>query len=138
MKNHSEIPKKYKLLMWNYPLIIIPLVNELPLQGITGLIDWWMGGELTHIIKDGKFKCNYGEQLLFFSDRLRVNKNFLLFGLGNHNLLEKSALEKFSEDLRGGIRSLKVKSFALLLNYNGIDEQLLSRFFKEFAIDIYT
>lgn len=136
MNNKSEIPKRYKLLLLNYPLIIIPLVNKLPLQGLTGLVDWWMKGELTQIIKDKKFKCDYGELLLFFSDSLRVNKNFLLFGLGNHDLSDKQALEKFAEDLKNGIKALKVKNFALLSD-NTINEMLLNKFFKEFAIDIY-
>lgn len=136
MKNNSEIPKRYRLLLLKYPLIIIPLAKKLPLEGFAGLMDWWMRGELTRIIKEEKFKCNYGDLLLFFSDKLRENKNFLLFGLGNHDLSEKFALERFAVDLKKGIESLKVKNFALLIS-SDIDESILNKFFKEFAIDIY-
>lgn len=136
MKNNNEISERYNLLLLKYPLIIIPLGKKLPLKGVVGLIDWWLMGELTKIVKDEKFKCNYGELLLFFSNNLKINKNFLLFGLGNHNILEKSGLEILAEDLKKSLEQLKVKNFALLVS-DDIEKTILSKFFKDFAIDIY-
>ncbi|MCX7770472.1 MAG: hypothetical protein N2202_05250 [Proteobacteria bacterium] len=135
MKNINEIPKRYNLLVQKYSLIVITVSNALPLNGIVGLIDWWLFGEITKIIKTGRFSCNYGELLLFFSDNLYQNNNFLLFGLGNNTLMDKHILDRFVNDLKVSLESLKVKNFALLINDG--NESYLNKVFKEFAIDVY-
>lgn len=137
MKNNDDVIKRYNLLQLQYPLIVVPLAKRLPFDGATGLLDWWLKGELTRIVKNGKFKCDYGELMLYFSNNLKLNKNFLLFGLGNHNIHQKNILEIFAEDLKKGLESLKIKNFALVFSYD-IEKSVLNRFFKEFAIDIYT
>lgn len=112
----EKIPDRYNLLINSYPLLVIAInKNSLPLKGIAGILDWWLCGDITLLIKNGKFNCNFMETTLLVTNRIKKNKMFLLFGMGENNFGNELFLSKFIEELKKRLTNLKAKNVALLL-----------------------
>lgn len=63
-------------------LAVAAFSDELPPQGVVGLLDWRIPGKISRWLKKGFFSAKLGEQLLFTPGRrLQIDK-ILLFGAG--------------------------------------------------------
>ncbi len=134
MEQSKEIPLRYKLLNTYYPLIVIALGTKLPFDGILFYLDFWLKGELTKIVKDRIREGKHGEMVLFISNVLRINKNFLIYPF---NLMEEMDLEKFLNNLKIRIDDLKIKSFALVIEgLTQSSKSFIEKKFKGYAIEL--
>jgi len=134
MEKSKEIPSRYKLLNNPYPLIVVTLGTKLPLDGVLFYLDFWLKGELTKIVKEKIREGNHNEMLLFISNVLRVNKNFLICPF---DLFQEVDLEKKLNNIKNMIDDLKIKSFALVVY--GVTQSLKSfieKKFKGYAVEL--
>jgi hypothetical protein len=96
-------------------LVATAFINERPLQGLLGLLDWRLGGELSNFIRRGTFSGVAGESVYF--PFTRVQRGFHLFVVG----AGVSASPGQRDDLSGAnLSSLRKNLLALKLDRIGI------------------
>jgi hypothetical protein len=95
-------------------LVLFIDLQERPLQGLAGLCDWRLCGQLSRIIETGFFEGKGGEALLMpIGHRLGIIR-LLAFGIGETGVAsEQQAVRAFDAVGRAGGRSLVVSIDAL-------------------------
>src|SRR5690349_1387244 len=63
-------------------LAVAAFSDELPPQGVVGLLDWRFPGKISRWLKQGFFEAKLGEQILFTPGRRLTIDKVLLFGAG--------------------------------------------------------
>lgn len=86
-------------------LLVYCFSGERPLRGETGLIDWWLEGNLSRSILSGRIRGELHEQLLSSSARRIAADRVLLTGLGPR---EEFSLNVYRE-LAGRLGTVVVK-----------------------------
>jgi len=134
MEKSKEIPLRYKLLKTSYPLIVIILGTKLPFDGALFYLDFWLKCELTKIVKDKIRERKHSEMVLFISNALRINKNFLICPF---NLVQEMDLEKILNNIKVRIDDLKIKSFALVMEgVTQSSKSFIEKKFKGYAVEL--
>ncbi len=68
---------------WSAELTVLPIFSdELPLQGLAGVLDWRMGGRISTMVREGICTGNQGEQVLTLSQTTATLCRIVLLGLG--------------------------------------------------------
>jgi hypothetical protein len=94
-------------------LVLFCALDERPLKGAAGLVDWRTNGWLSRLIVTGQFRCQRGERLLTLSQgRLRAQRLFL-FGLGESRALTASALGEIATEATKTLREAEVREAVL-------------------------
>jgi hypothetical protein len=87
--------------------------DERPSQGLAGLVDWFLFGQLTDLILGGKVTGRAGEfALLATQGRIAVSR-FMIAGLGARARMTPSVLEKLLPGITDNIRSLRPAAVAV-------------------------
>lgn len=89
-------------------------------------------------MSSGKFKGGRSESVLFISNVLKKNKNWLLYGAGDTQDINPESIISLSQELAAYLYALKIKNFILvpsqhLINHlSGIKSGL-----KGFVFEVY-
>ncbi len=75
-------------------LVLGCCVEERPLRGIAGLVDWRLNGWLSRLLAGARFSGRFGEQLLFPVGHRVGPRRALLAGLGERALLDEDRLSE--------------------------------------------
>jgi hypothetical protein len=96
-------------------LLVLPFfVDERPLRGAAGLVDWRLCGRLSKLLLAGKVAGGLGETTLFPVGRLPFRK-VLLFGMGDSERFDEEIYRDAVKTIRHVVKRLGVKRFALPL-----------------------
>jgi len=75
-------------------LVVLPCFeDERPLQGLAGLIDWRLSGELSSLLREGFCTGVAGEALMLPGRRTLPMKRLVLLGLGSSRTFDRDAAE---------------------------------------------
>ncbi len=87
--------------------------DERPLQGLSGLVDWCLFGQLSDLILDGRFAGRLGDfALLATQGRISAPK-FMLAGLGPRRELTPGVVGRMLPEIARRVGDLKVGSVAM-------------------------
>jgi len=96
--------------------LVLPMfLDERPLSGLLGLVDWRLCGFLSHRVASGRIDGSQGEMtLLPGRPRLPIDK-LILVGLGPSAEFDHARLEQALEQTMRALARAKVRSYALVL-----------------------
>lgn len=64
-------------------IAIIPVFEDVrPLRGAAGIVDWRLGGFISHLIKENRFHGEFEEVLLMPTKHRLLARQLILFGVG--------------------------------------------------------
>jgi hypothetical protein len=96
-------------------LILTSFVDERPLQGAPGLVDWRLNGYLSQLILNGHLTGEWGEQVLVpQTGRLPFNK-LIVFGLGERSKYGSTRFKEITNRMLRTLTRMKCWSFATVL-----------------------
>lgn len=100
------------------------LVDDRPLAGLAGWLDWRLGGELSRCMQSKLCTGQIGEQVLL-SCRGRIGaERLFVFGLGERKKVKQNT-SRFFESLQSSIKNAHSKRLALLLPLRGAELEVL-------------
>lgn len=108
-------------------------LNERPLQGLAGLLDWRFQGVLSEQIKAGAISGKPGECVYVPVSRAQVTYHLLLAGAGYSNFPgDRSQIPAESlHALKRNLVSLKLERIGISRSDIGVSDELLNEFLNE-------
>lgn len=97
-------------------LVVLPFfVDERPLNGAAGLIDWRLCGALSRKLMAGYIDGGFGEKALLTAPGKLKSEALLLVGLGDSSIFDSGVAAKACNLIADALRDAKVSTVALAL-----------------------
>ena len=96
-------------------LVLAYFADERPLQGVSGLIDWRLNGNLSHMVQSGRLTGSWGEQLLYPQSGRLPFQNLVMFGLGDRSRFGSTRFKEITNRMLRTLMRLDCWSFATVL-----------------------
>jgi len=121
-------------------VVLFNFMDQRPLKGACGFIDWRMNGYLSRLILDGSVDGDCGESLLIDPGRRLRGDKILVWGLGESRKLNRKLLKEQSREMTGQLIKIGVRDFAVAPPAAGgieVDVSKLARAIVEGIMDAF-
>jgi hypothetical protein len=91
--------------------LLLLFKDDRPPKGFAGIIDWYLNGHISYLIKYSYFKADLGEIGLLISESRTAQQGVLLMGMGNRQKLHASLIERSVEkavEVLDGLRGRRI------------------------------
>jgi hypothetical protein len=102
--------------------LCLPLfVDERPLKGVAGLIDWRLCGRVSELLVSGKLRGDLGEAVLMPARPRLTPERLLWVGTGTRGELDEARFREFVRSLMERLVRLRVRTAGLVLPGRALD-----------------
>ncbi len=138
MEVHFAPPDFASLDQLKTETLCLPLfVDERPLRGVAGLIDWRLCGRISELLMQGKLRGDVGEAVLMPARPRLTPERLLWLGAGDRNDLDEARFRELVRTLMERLVRLRVRSASLVLPGRPLDRvnagQAMEWFLEESA-----
>ena len=138
MEVHFAPPDFVSLDQLKTETLCLPLfVDERPLRGVAGLIDWRLCGRISELLVNGKLRGDVGEAVLMPARPRLTPERLLWLGAGERDHLDEARFREFVRALMERLVRLRVRSASLVLPGRALDRvkaaQAMEWFLEESA-----
>ncbi len=87
--------------------------DERPPQGLAGLVDWYLFGQLTDLLLTDAFAGEEGRFALIATQGKIAAPKFMVVGLGERGAMSPDRLRELWRGVAGGLREIRVNNAAV-------------------------